>query len=260
MSKLSPPATSTEPLPTTTPSLPLSELRRPAPGFHPPRRQPHPWAIRFAAVVRWLHIYVSLLGFTALMFFAVTGITLNHPTWFGAGVQHVTEYKGTIPSKWLKAPTPAAPPPESSAVATDEPAPEADPAAGVAKLEIVEHLRQEHQIRGAVSEFRADDVECMILFKGPGYSVDVFVDRASGDYTATQTAMGVMAIMNDLHKGRDSGAVWSWVIDITAGLMVFVSITGFVLLFYLRRKRFAGTVTAVIGTIVLVAIGMLFVP
>jgi hypothetical protein len=33
-----------------------------------------------AAAFRGLHIYLSMLSFSALMFFAFTGITLNHPT------------------------------------------------------------------------------------------------------------------------------------------------------------------------------------
>ena len=209
---------------------------------------------------------MSLIGFTALMFFAVTGFTLNHPTWFGGTEQTVREAKGTLQTEWVAVPASASGSGEEGNASEDAASDgtagsaEADPAQGVAKLEVVEHLRQAHGLRGAVSEFRIDEFECMVLFKGPGYSADVFVDRATGSYTVTQTAMGIVALMNDLHKGRDSGAVWSWVIDITALLMVFTSVTGLVLLFYLRLKRFSGVVTAVVGTIVFIAIGMLWVP
>lgn len=210
--------------------------------------------------MRWLHIYVSLLGFAALMFFAVTGITLNHPTWFGGDLQTVTELKGSVPTAWV-APRPIAAAPEGAG--SEEAPSESDAAPAnetVARLEVVEHLRKEHGLRGAVSEFRIDDYECMVLFKGPGYAADVFIDRATGSYSVTQAVMGLMAVMNDLHKGRDSGEVWSWVIDVTALLMVFVSITGFVLIFYLRRKRMSGVLTAVVGTIVLVVVALLWVP
>ena len=33
------------------------------------------------SVLRWLHVYVSMLSFRAILFFAITGITLNHPEW-----------------------------------------------------------------------------------------------------------------------------------------------------------------------------------
>ncbi len=72
--------------------------------------------------------------------------------------------------------------------------------------------------------------------------------------------MGLMALMNDLHKGRDSGTAWSWVIDISALLMVFVSVTGFILIFYLRRKRMSGVLTAVAGTVLLGLVYYFWVP
>ena len=239
---------------------------RPLAGASLVRHPPRTLAIRFASLIRWLHIYVSLLGFTALMFFAVTGITLNHPTWFGGTVQTASELKGQLRNEWVAVPASASGSSdaesgtERSQSVDPADARDADPAHGVAKFEVVEHLRTAHGLRGAVSDFRIDEIECMVLFKGPGYSADVFIDRASGAYTVTQTAMGLVAIMNDLHKGRDSGQVWSWVIDVTALLMVFTSVTGLMLLFYLRLKRFSGAVTAIVGTIVFVIIGMFWVP
>jgi hypothetical protein len=75
-----------------------------------------------------------------------------------------------------------------------------------------------------------------------------------------QTVMGVVAVINDLHKGRDSGFAWSVVIDVTAILMVLVSVTGIVLIFYLKRRRFSGIVTAVVGTILVALVFVLWVP
>ena len=187
-----------------------------------------------AAAVRWLHIYLSLLGFTALIFFAATGVTLNHPTWFGADVQRTTNFTGAFDPGLLRLPN-----------SSD------DPARSVDQLAVVEHLRSQHRIRGAVSEFRVDDFECLVLFKGPGYAADVVINREKGTYTATQNAMGAVAIINDLHKGRDSGWVWSLVIDASAALTILVSVTGLVLLFWLKRRRSSGLITAVVGTIIL---------
>ena len=79
----------------------------------------------------------------------------------------------------------------------------------VSKLEIVEHLRNAHTIRGALADFRVDDAECVISFKGPGYAADAFIDRESGHYRLTETYHGFIAVINDLHKGRDTGPVWS---------------------------------------------------
>lgn len=199
-------------------------------------------------MVRWLHIYISLFAFTALVFFGITGVTLNHPSWFGVEAEKTVQYEGHLDSKWL--------PP----IATSSDGETADAEAGVDKLAIVEHLRATHSLRGAVSEFRVDEYECLVLFKGPAYSADVVVQRDSRDYQATVTQLGVVAIMNDLHKGRDTGAVWSVVIDLVSIMTVVLSVTGLILIFYIKRKRNSGLITAVVGTIVLVAIAMWLVP
>jgi hypothetical protein len=199
--------------------------------------------------MRWVHIYLSMFSMAALLFFAVTGITLNHPAWFFGGTERTVQVQGQVKTEWLN---PAAPQPNA------ESAPDA--AGLVAKLEVVEHLRKTHGIRGALVEFRVDERECMVTFKGPGYAADAFIDRATGRYDLTETAHGFVAIINDLHKGRDTGKVWSVLIDAAAILMTFVSLTGLVLLFYIKRRRRSGLLTALVGTFVVAVVFWVWVP
>jgi len=203
---------------------------------------------RFAAFMRWLHIYLSMFGLGTLLFFSVTGITLNHPEWFQAGLEATTEFQGRIRTDWLRSE-----PPESRS--TDEAA-----SRSVNKLEVVEYLRSTHGIRGALADFQIDDQECVVTFKGAGYAADAFITRDSGDYRITETRHGVVAILNDLHKGRDTGKVWSWVIDLSAGMLCLASLTGLVLLLYVKRRRTRGLLTGVIGVLVLSAIAYYLVP
>ncbi len=204
------------------------------PDASAPRRGRSVWYRKSAAAFRWFHIYLSMLSFTALMFFAVTGITLNHPTWMGASEQVIRDESGTLPSAWLQG--------------------------DVDELEVAETLRESHGLKGRVKEFEVDEFECMVVFKSPGYAADVFVDRETGSYTVTETSSNAVSIMNDLHKGRDSGAAWSWLIDLSAGLMMLMSISGFGLLFYLKKRRVTGVLTAVAGTIAMIAVWVWFVP
>ena len=67
-------------------------------------------------------------------------------------------------------------------------------------------------------------------------------------------------MINDLHKGRDTGAAWSIVIDVSAVLMILASLTGLILLFYIKRRRTSGLVTAIVGTVVVVVIVYCLVP
>jgi hypothetical protein len=199
--------------------------------------------------VRWLHIYLSMLGLGALLFFGVTGITLNHPDWFFAGQARHNQVQGTLEPHWLK--------PLSGETAPD---PNADPATQFNSLAVVEHFRNEHGVQGAVEEVSADEYECLVSFKGPGYSADAFIDRETGEYELTETRQGFVAVINDLHKGRHSGNAWSLVIDVSALLTTLISLTGLVLLFYVRRRRRSGLLTALIATLALVAIVVLMVP
>jgi hypothetical protein len=195
---------------------------------------------QFAYWTRWLHIYLSLLSFAALLFFAVTGLTLNHPTWFGSSEAASRKAEGTLPAGLVPA------------GGTDD--------AGIQKLELVEFLRSAHQIRGALAELRADDTECSVAFKGPAYTADVTIDRSTSHYELSESRFGLVAIINDLHKGRDSGGAWSVFIDVSAVVMAVVSLSGLVLLFYLKRRLMTGLITAAVGTVLVYLIYVAFVP
>jgi hypothetical protein len=219
----------------------------------PPSTHGRPWRrrlnIRFAKLMLWLHIYVSMFGLAAVLFFSVTGITLNHPNWFSGESERQTQAEGDLDQKWLNAGTPS---PEGDAPR--------DNAAQVAKLEIVEHLRKTHGVRGALADFRVDDRECTVSFKGAAYAADAIIDRETGHYNLTQTAHGFIAVINDLHKGRDTGPIWSAVIDVSAIVLTLISLTGLTLLFYLKLRRKPGVVVGLLGAAVITAICLYWVP
>jgi hypothetical protein len=168
-----------------------------------------------------------MLSFAIIFFFAVTGLTLNHADKFGDQT-HTDQEKGQLERRWVN-------PPDTLKIA---------------KLEIVEYLRNRHGIKAALSDFRIDDQQIGVSFKGPGYAADAFIDRTTGAYDLTKTSAGFVGVINDLHKGRDTGRVWSVVIDVSAILMTLVSLTGMTLLLYIRRKRLSGLVLAALGLLV----------
>ena len=112
------------------------------------------------------------------------------------------------------------------------------------RLGIVEWLRNTHKIHGSVSDFRVEDAQISISFKGPGYAADAFIDAANGTYDLAETRNGFVAVINDLHKGRDTGKVWSMVIDVSAALLVLVSLTGLVLIWFVYKRRTSGLILA----------------
>jgi hypothetical protein len=102
--------------------------------------------------------------------------------------------------------------------------------------------------------------QCSVSFKGPGYTADVSIDRNTGRYELTEPRMGFAAIVNDLHKGRDSGQAWKWLIDISAVLMTLVAISGMALIFFLARRRVSGLICLGVGAAMCYAVYAIFVP
>jgi len=175
-------------------------------------------------LIRWLHIYLSMISFALVFFFAITGITLNHADKF-TGQLHTEQRKGKLDTSWI------------SAKDTSK----------IDRLSIVEYLRRINGIHGSLNDFRIDEDQVTIAFKGPGYAADVFISRPSGAYDLTITTTGLIGIVNDLHKGRDTGSGWSLFIDISAILLTLVSLTGLLLILFLKKRRFSGLLVAVAG-------------
>jgi len=204
-------------------------------GSPPPPAPPEPphhlvgyWKRRCASLFRWLHIYLSMVSFGILFFFALTGFTLNHAEDLFGAHPVTAQAKGELDRAW---------------VAVGD-------AKAVAKLEVVEYLRRVHGVKGLVAEFRTEDGQCSVAFKGPGYTADAVIRRDTGAYELNETRMGFVAILNDLHKGRDTGPGWSLVVDLSALLMVVVSLTGMVLIYFVKRHFVRGMLMAVAGGVV----------
>jgi hypothetical protein len=182
---------------------------------------------RVAKFSRWLHIYLSMLSFVIVLFFSVTGLTLNHADKFSS--VKTTQQKGKLTLAWVNN----------------------KDTAQVTKFNIAEYFRNNCNVKGAVSDFRIDDSQVNISYKGPGYEADAFITRETGEYELTQIRSGFVGFMNDLHKGRDTGKTWSWVIDTAAILMVVISLSGLILLLFIKRKRRNGLILAVIGLLII---------
>jgi uncharacterized protein len=181
-----------------------------------------PLRLRIASGLRWVHIYLSMFCLLIVLFFSITGLTLNHSEWF-AGAAKQSETTGQISPEWV------------------------DAIGEVDKLAVVERLRSKYGVHGAMEEFRTDDAECIVSFQGPGYAADATITRATGTLTLHTNTEGVAAYFNDLHKGRHTGSKWAWVIDVSAIFLVVISLTGLGLMFYLKRLRLAGLLTALAG-------------
>ena len=187
----------------------------------------------FSAWSRWIHLYLSMFSFAALFFFAVTGITLNHPSWT-ENQQKVEMLKGEIDPEWV--------------AGTDT--------GSVAKTDIVDYFRDIYKVRVNLTEFRIEPSECSLSFDGPGYTAYGMIDRSTGSYNFLVTSAGLIGFMNDLHKGSDTDNKWNAVIDFTAAFLIVVSLTGFIMIFFITKKRSKSLWVAVLGAVSFVLLCM----
>lgn len=172
------------------------------------QRSQRSWWIRQVRSWHWVSAALTLV---AMLFFAVTGITLNHAGSIPA-TPVVTEYQGQLPASVLKA-LPKAP-------AADAPLP-----ASVAKA-----VRAEVGLDagGVPAEWSADEV--YVALPRPGGDAWVSIDPTSGAITAELTRRGLVSFFNDLHKGRNSGPWWGWFIDAVGVVCVVFTLSGLLLL------------------------------
>lgn len=169
---------------------------------------------------RTIHIYLSIALLTILVFFALTGITLNHATLFGAEPTVVRTELETLPPLPL----------DEDGMIIDSP-------------ELAQLLREEFGLRRALVTLEIEgDGLLYIDYRAPGRSAYVEVDAIAGTASYESTDYGLIAFLNDLHKGRDTDVIWKWLLDISGVLLVLFSLAGFVLLLpnNYRFKRIAG--------------------
>ena len=147
-----------------------------APEGASPRRR------RTAATNRWmrlLHVYTSMISLLVVLFFAITGLTLNHPSWTFGDQTERTTVTGTLPDGWQRA----------------DGTPEF--------LTISEYLRSEYDVGGEVADFGVDNGQAVISYKGPGYAADAFVDTTDGSFELVVEAQGWIGAPAPQIPGRD---------------------------------------------------------
>jgi hypothetical protein len=193
-------------------------------------RRRRPLRLRVHTVLRWLHIYTSMVSLLVVLFFAATGVTLNHPDWLAT--ERTEEATGTLPASWKTA-------------------------KGIDWLVVAEHLRLTNGVHGTVADRREDDREGSLTFRAPGYSADCFIDIGTGRYRLSVSYQGAIGVINDLHRGRDAGTAWAWLIDVAGVFLVFLSLTGLGLLFYLRKVRIKALVVMTAGAALVVVLAKL---
>jgi len=169
------------------------------------------------------HGYLSAFAFLALLFFAATGVLLNHPTWL----------RGELPPRQEQV-LRLAPGDVAAVRAAPEPA---------RRLEAMVRARQ--PLVGAFKSGEADGDQIFVRLQGVRGSSDLKADLAVGEVQVTTERETGVGVLNALHRGELAGPAWRRLIDLFGAVLIALALIGYVLFLSLRfRLRTALGLTA----------------
>jgi hypothetical protein len=191
----------------------------------------------FYRLCRLLHGYLSAFAFIALFFFSITGLLLDHPTWLAREPAETTVHLA-LPKADI-----------ARAMAMPEPA---EVLAGA--------VAQRTPLIGRFKSGEAQGGEAFIQFQGARGASTVTVDTDSGAAEVVNKPSSLLTVLNDLHRGKNSGAAWRGVIDLTALVVMVLSVLGYVLFFSLRFRLKTSLLITAASLVILAAVFFLLTP
>ena len=196
----------------------------------------------FYSVSRALHIYLSTALFFLLILFCVSGIILNHVSWL-ENDKHNGQNQLLVSAELFE-----------KAQTNLDTLPSLYP-------EIEQYMQQQFSLSNVKSiEWEKEDALVMLDYPLPAGFAYAEIYFQTGELNIDYQTGGFMSLIGDLHKGRHTGEAWSWVIDISAVLMILFAVTGLFILFQNRKKRAAGLWLTLLGVATPLVIYLVWVP
>jgi len=184
----------------------------------------------------WISSALSLVG---LLLFTLTGITLNHASQIESKPQ-VSTSRAQLPPALLPAITATA---------------EAAPLPPAVATWIADKLQLDVAERAA--EWSPEEI--YLSLPRPGGDAWLRIARDTGELEYERTDRGWVSYLNDLHKGRHTGAAWSWFIDLFALACLVFAITGLFILKMHAANRPSTWPVVALGLVLPLLLALLFV-
>lgn len=189
----------------------------------------------------WISSALCLLG---MFLFSVTGITLNHASQI--------EAKPSVVRRQATAPAALTAELKRFAQAHD-----GDKAPLPAAAEL--WLRDTWSLKagGRAAEWSVDEVYLPLPKAGGDAWVRIGLEDGAAEFENTDR--GWISWLNDVHKGRNTGAAWNWFIDIFAGACLVFCVTGLLILkFHAANRPFTWPMVG-LGVLIPFVIALLFI-
>ncbi|MEI7932758.1 MAG: PepSY-associated TM helix domain-containing protein [Alphaproteobacteria bacterium] len=165
-------------------------------------------------LIRDWHGYLSALSFLVLLFFAATGVLLNHPNMLpGPGVPYQEKVYYLSPADLARVNG-----------ARDK---------SRTFFDIVSHqlpLAGRYDGGGLMSG------ALVVRTEGVRGTSDLELNLITGQTQVNVSRRNALAVLNGLHMAETAGAAWKYVVDVAAVLLIAMSILGYVLFLLLRFR------------------------
>ncbi len=171
----------------------------------------------WARQLRQWHWISSAICLILMLMFAVTGVTLNHADLFESSRKSVVR----------EVPLPA--PLADQLSRLDQGATVPSP--------LVDEIRRLTDADLSARQVDNQYGEMVFDLAAPGRDRVLTIDLNARQMIYEVTDRGMVALLNDLHKGRHSGSAWKFLIDLSAAFFVIFALTGFGLLALHARGR-----------------------
>lgn len=189
----------------------------------------------------WMSAAGCLIG---MLLFSITGLTLNHASWVSA--------EPTVESNTAQMPP-----------ALLEQLQQLGARNAGSKVELprtaIDWLGDALGIHAAGREPEWSEDEIYVSLPRPGGDAWASVDLASGAVTHEVTDRGWISYLNDLHKGRNTGAAWGVFIDVFAITALVFAATGLLLLKMHSNHRPATWPMVGLGLVLPLLVAILFI-
>lgn len=169
------------------------------------------------------HWITSALALVGMLFFSVTGITLNNVALFEAPPV-VTNRQAQLPDQLL-----------SQLSALSEQGIEEESVALPPGFSTWSRTILGVETREATQEWSDRDLN--LSMQRPGGDAWMSVNLSDGKVKLQDTDNGAIAYFNDLHKGHYTSRWWTWFIDAMGISCLIFALTGFFILFLHAKNR-----------------------
>ena len=209
----------------------------------PPAKRNASHAVWLKHLHQW-HWISSALCLMGMLLFSITGITLNHAAQIEAKPA-VTRKKAELPATLLS---------ELRLFSSSHDGARAPLPPGTERwLSATWSL----DAGGRSAEWSLDEVYLPLPKAGGDAWVRIALDDGACEYEVTDR--GKISWLNDVHKGRNTGAAWNWFIDLFAGACLVFCLTGLLILkFHAANRPFTWPMVG-LGILVPCVLALLFI-